>query len=246
MKTLQTIYNKNGLLWHVIARDPEKAPVLIDTNEYVIVSGNEAILLDPGGMEIFPVVFSALSAGMDPRKIKYIFSSHQDPDIISSLQLWLEIDRDIRCYTSWLWAGFIPHFGGHQDTFVKIPDEGMIIKVGGREFQAIAAHYLHSSGNFHFYDPEAEILFSGDVGAALLPPEMQGMFVEDFMAHIKHAELFHRRWMPSNRAKNDWIARMRQLKIRLMCPQHGAIYREDDVKRFLDWFEALEVGSAVR
>jgi len=27
-----------------------------------------------------------------------------------------------------------------------------------------------------------------------------------------------------------------------MCPQHGRIFKGDNVKRFLDWFEALEVG----
>jgi flavorubredoxin len=27
-----------------------------------------------------------------------------------------------------------------------------------------------------------------------------------------------------------------------MCPQHGRIFKGDNVKRFLDWFEDLEVG----
>jgi flavorubredoxin len=58
-------------------------------------------------------------------------------------------------------------------------------------------------------------------------------------------EHFHRRWMPSNRAKNDWIRRVRQLDIDMLCPQHGAVFKGDDVGRFLDWFEGLEVGGAV-
>jgi flavorubredoxin len=28
----------------------------------------------------------------------------------------------------------------------------------------------------------------------------------------------------------------------MLCPQHGAIYRGDDVMRFIDWFEGLEVA----
>ena len=31
----------------------------------------------------------------------------------------------------------------------------------------VPAHYLHSSGNFNVYDPQARVLFSGDIGAAL-------------------------------------------------------------------------------
>jgi flavorubredoxin len=32
----------------------------------------------------------------------------------------------------------------------------------------------------------------------------------------------------------------------MMVPQHGRIFRGDDVGRFLDWFEGLEVGIAGR
>ena len=54
----------------------------------------------------------------------------------------------------------MPHFGGQDSTFITIPDPGMTIRLGGLELQAIPAHYLHSSGNFHLYDPKAKILFS--------------------------------------------------------------------------------------
>lgn len=40
--------------------------------------------------------------------------------------------------------------------------------VGGKKLKIIPAHYLHASAN-HVYDPEAKVLFCGDVGAALLP-----------------------------------------------------------------------------
>ena len=104
---------------------------------------------------------------------------------------------------------------------------------------------IHSSGNFNVYDPQSKILMSGDIGAALDKPEAP-MFVEDFDEHITKMKKFHQRWMPSNKAKQDWIDRVRRLDIEIMAPQHGSIFRGDDVKRFLDWFEALEVGSALR
>jgi len=28
----------------------------------------------------------------------------------------------------------------------------------------------------------------------------------------------------------------------MLCPQHGAIYQGEDVNRFIDWFDRLEVG----
>lgn len=242
MKAMHTIFEDGAHKWYAIARDPDRPDYLIDTNEYLVAAGDDAILLDPGGCEVFPAVFSALSTRFDPRRVSKIFASHQDPDIISSLSLWLEFNTDIKCYLSWLWSSFLPHFGGTRETFVDIPDGGMEIIVGGLSLQAIPAHYLHSSGNFNLYDPRAKILFSGDVGAALLPVGEDAVFVEDFDRHIRHAETFHSRWMGSERAKRDWCARVSKLNIDMLCPQHGAIYRGADVKRFIDWFDQLEVG----
>ena len=242
MKTAQVIYENGDHRWLAIVRDPDRPGYLIDTNEYLVSIGDDAILLDPGGSEIFPSVFSALCAEYDPRRISKIFASHQDPDIISSLSMWMEFNPDIKCYISWLWAGFVPHFGGTGDTFLPIPDPGMDIPVGRERLRAVPAHYLHSSGNHHLYDPKAKILFSGDVGAALLPPDQSGLYVEDFSRHIRHAEGFHKRWMGSDRAKRDWCERVSRLEIDMLVPQHGAIYQGADVQRFINWFSALEVG----
>jgi len=245
MKQATVIFEQGKHKWVVISRDPQKPNYLIDTNEYLVINGNDAILTDPGGSEIFPAVFSAISAEFNPNNIKWLFASHQDPDIISSLGLWLDFNPNLKCYLSWLWAGFIPHFGGNDTTFVSIPDQGMEITLGSLTLDAVAAHYLHSSGNFQLYDRKAKILFSGDVGAALLPPAEDTLFVKDFDKHIRHAEGFHRRWMGSNEAKLDWCERVSKMDIDMMCPQHGAIYQGQDVKRFVDWFSELKVGSGI-
>lgn len=242
MKKATVIYSNNDHSWSVIARDPERPNHLIDTNEYLIRCGEHSLLTDPGGQEVFPAVFSAVSAASDPRKIRTIFASHQDPDVISSLALWLAFNEEIRCYASWLWCTFIPHFGGGSKTFIPVPDNGMHFELGGRPLHIVPAHYLHSSGNLHLYDPSAKILFAGDVGAALLPPESTDLFVKDFDSHIRHAAGFHRRWMGSREARDSWCRRVSELKIDMLCPQHGAIYQGKDVQRFIDWFANLEVG----
>ena len=242
MKRVVTIFEAGDHAWKVVARDPQRPQHLIDTNEYVVQSAGQAIITDPGGQEIFPAVFAALSTELDLRTITHVFASHQDPDVISSLALWMTFNPRLRCYASWLWGNFIPHFGGDAQTIIAVPDEGMRIELGRKVLDIVPAHYLHSSGNFNLYDPEAKILFSGDVGAALLPVEADNLYVEDFDRHIRYAEGFHRRWMGSAEAKNDWCERVSKLDIDQMCPQHGAIYRGRDVARFIDWFAGLKVG----
>lgn len=245
MKRLTYIYEQGDHKWAAIARDPTRPGHIVDTLEYLVLSGRESMLLDPGGLEVFPAVYSAVSGAVDPACLTYLFASHQDPDIISSLALWLEVNPGLRCHLSWLWQSFVPHFGGRADTFIPLPDRGATLRLGHLELTAVPAHYLHSSGNFHLYDPKARILFSGDVGAALLPTGEQELFVRDFSRHIRHAEGFHRRWMGSEAAKRAWCERVAGLDIELLCPQHGAIYQGRDVGRFIDWFADLPVGTGL-
>jgi flavorubredoxin len=119
------LYEDNHCKWVMFGRDPQKKNSVIDTNEYAIIVNNEAILLDPGGIEIFPAVLTAISEILDVKNIKAYLCSHQDPDIMSSLQLWLGLTPDAKVYLSWLWEGFIAHFGGeYVKNFVSLPDEG--------------------------------------------------------------------------------------------------------------------------
>ncbi len=245
MKKATIIYQSGGHQWIALARDPEKPNYLIDTNEYLITNGTTALLTDPGGSEIFSMVFTAICDAYDPAKIGALFASHQDPDIISSLSLWLDFNPDLKCYLSRLWSMFVPHFGGTDETFIEIPDEGFNIPVGSLNLQAVPAHYLHSSGNFHLYDETARLFFSGDIGAAVLPPDMNDLFVKDFDRHIGYAKHFHQRWMGSTEAKRMWCERVAKLKIDMLCPQHGAIYQGADVERFINWFDELPVGTGL-
>jgi flavorubredoxin len=237
--------------WWVLYDQDERR--VIDSNVYVVESHGESAVLDPGGFEIFPQVLTALTEVVPPTSVAKAFVSHQDPDIASSLPLWNACNQKIQWHIPGLWESFIRHYGALDAELVGIPDEGGPMVVGGHKLEIIPAHYLHSSANFHVYDPEAKVYFSGDVGAALLPPG-HGIWVggcqgaesaKAFDEHIQHARFFHQRWMPSNAAKRDWIERVRQLDIEYLCPQHGCIYAGENVERFLNWFDSLTVGSAI-
>jgi len=245
MKKTEIIFESESHKWIMITRDPSKLSYVIDTNEYLIINKEQkGFLIDPGGLEIFPVVFGSISRDFSPDDITHIFSSHQDPDIISSISLWLEVNPKIQCYISWLWTSFLPHFGGDATTYIPIPDEGMDIHHGNISLTAVPAHYLHSSGNFNLYDKESKIFFSGDIGSALLPPDHSDIYVSNFDSHIKKCEKFHKRWMGSERAKKKWCEKVSSLEVDMICPQHGSIFAGKDVDRFINWFSELEIGMA--
>lgn len=231
--------------WYMFGRDPEKPDKIIDTNQFMVVNGDRTLLLDPGGIELFSAMLASCLKFVSVEQITDLFASHQDPDIISSLGMWDQVLPSAKLHSPWLWEGFIRHFGMDNIQYIPIQDNGGYIRLGELELQLIPAHYLHSSGNFHVYDPVAKILFSGDVGAALEPPNSP-FYIEDFNKHTDKMRYFHQRWMPSNSAKQDWIRRVRKLDIELMLPQHGRLFRRKDVAQFLDWFEKLDVGIAIK
>ena len=160
--------------WIIYDQDEHR---VIDSNVYVMESKGQAIILDPSGFEIFPQVFSALVDIIEPNSLTAAFVSHQDPDIASSLPLWAACKPDLQWYIPTMWEGFIRHYGALETPFNDIPDAGGEVIIGDKTLQFIPAHYLHASGNFSVYDPQAKVLFSGDVGAALLPPG-HGAFLE--------------------------------------------------------------------
>ncbi len=230
--------------WIMYGRDENKKDNIIDTNQYIVRTANKCLLLDPGGVELFAPMLAAALHHAPVEEITDLFASHQDPDIISSLGLWDQAIPHAKLHAPALWEGFLRHFGCESIEYVGIPDSGGMIQLDNVDLQIIPAHYLHSSANFHVYDANAKILMSGDVGAAI---EEAGspIFVDNFDAHVEKMRFFHQRWMPSNQAKRDWINRVRELDIDIMAPQHGRIFKGDDVKRFLDWFEALQVGTGI-
>ncbi len=234
----------DGHQWYVFGRDPEKPEKIIDTNQFMIVDGDRSILLDPGGIEVFSTMLASVLKYIDIEHITDLFASHQDPDIISSLGMWDQVLPNATLHSSWLWEGFIRHFGMDNIGYNAIPDNGARITLNTLELEFIPAHYLHSSGNFHVYDHKSKILFSGDIGAALEPPGMP-LFVDDFEDHVSKMRYFHERWMPSNAAKEHWLKRIRQLDIEIMAPQHGRLFKGQDVQKFFDWFEGLHVGVAI-
>lgn len=238
------IYNGSTHQWFMFGRDPEKPSKIIDTNQYMIRTSRNALLMDPGGIELFSAMLANIVKQVPLEQITHLFASHQDPDIISSLGLWDKALEGSTLHAPWLWEGFLRHFGMENIEYASIPDEGETLTIDGLSFQFIPAHYLHASGNFHVYDPQAKILMCGDVGAAL-EADNAPLEVDDFEEHIGKMKLFHQRWMPSNRAKDDWVSRVRKLEINKLCPQHGRMFSGDNVKKFLDWFEGLDVGIAI-
>ena len=242
----KVLYEDDGhkFIWLGWEEDEEEG--LVQTNQYLIISGGKGMLLDPGGVYTLPRVLATISGYIDPDDIEYIFFTHQDPDVSSGIAVWLE-NTPAKVYISRLWVRFVPHFGElNTERVIGIDDHGgELTLAGGSKVRFIPSHFLHSTGNFTLYDERSGILFSGDIGAAVFPHGERYLFVEDFESHLKLMEGFHRRYMASNKVCRIWAKLVRELRPSMIAPQHGAIFTGGNVEKFLAWFENLSCGVDV-
>jgi hypothetical protein len=88
------IAESGKLRCRVLGLDPARDPHVIDTNQYLIVANGQGMLLDPGGGWIFPRLLGELTRHLELDAIRILFASQQNPDIISSLPLWLGPNPD--------------------------------------------------------------------------------------------------------------------------------------------------------
>lgn len=226
----------------------------IQSNQFLILNKDNGetngAVIDPGGDLTYTPLTLALLKHTDIRHVRYVIGSHQDPDIIASLPRWL-LHTEATIVISKLWERFLPHLNSafttgrlqanYLERMIALPDNGAVLKLGESYLFALPAHFLHSEGNFQFYDPISKILFSGDMGASLVGDPDEA--VTDFDAHIPTMKGFHQRYMVSNKVTAFWAKAVRELDVDMIVPQHGkAFVGKEMVNKFLDWIEQLPCG----
>ncbi len=216
----------------------------VQANQFLVVDNQHAALIDPGGELTYTRLFMALSDYVNVKGLDYVIASHQDPDIVASINRWL-VGTQCKVVVPQLWQRFIPHFTRTDKLsgrLVTIPDPGARLQLGSIQLLALPAHFLHAEGNFQFYDPVSKVLFSGDMGANLAPDDLEKPF-KRFEDAIPLMEGFHRRYMNSNKVCRYWANMVRGLDVEWMVPQHGRPFRgKKMVHQFLDWIAQLECG----
>ena len=214
----------------------------LSLNQYLIIQGKSAVLLDPGSEALFEELYERVSSYIDIEDLKYIFFSHQDPDVAGSIAQWSSASS-AQLVTPSIWVRFMSHYGIlDMSRITPLEDRGAKIKFGEDYLQFIPAHFLHSPGNFSLYDSRSKILFSGDIGAAVMPPLEAYKEVSDFSKHVPYLESFHKRYMASNRAIHLWLRHLKNLDVKVLAPQHGAVFKDENAKHFFEWLKSLQCG----
>jgi flavorubredoxin len=217
----------------------------VQSNQFLIIDHGSGAIIDPGGNLAFNELFVTMSRHFAPNQLSYLIASHADPDIIASLDRWMT-STQAKLVISRIWERFVPHFtkaGKTRDRLIGVPDQGGRLTLGESELWLLPAHFMHSEGNFHFYDPVSRILFTGDLGASMMSGAAAATPVTELRPHIALMHGFHRRYMVSNKILRLWARMARGLDIAMLVPQHGApIAGQAAISAFFDWVEQLACG----
>ena len=221
-------------------------------NPYLIVEGEEAVLIDGGSRDDFSnVMLKILKAGINPIQIKRLIYQHYDPDLCGSLPQFEElINHDKLKIISHSENNIFIHYYSAKTEKVDFRDLNCrYIFESGRYLEFFATPYCHQPGSFITYDSKTKTLFSSDLFGSFdnswtLNLELNEHCREctDFnnckcskeLCKIKGIKEFHQKVMTSNLAAEHTLKMIEKLDVNRIAPQHGSIiHRKEDVETIL-------------
>lgn len=213
-------------------------------NVYLIIDGDEVIIIDPGSRSFFEQVKDRVAQVISPEKVTGMILCHQDPDVAASMVDWLEIVPDCTVFTSPRSQVLLPHFGKKDYSFHNIEGQPSYELPSGQILNFITSPYLHSPAAFTTLDECSHYLFSGDIWAAL-STQWQLTVGNDFESHALNMDMFHVDYMASNIATNGYINKISNLNIEAILPQHGSIICFEHVDDAFEYLRDLHCGTDV-
>jgi flavorubredoxin len=208
-------------------------------NAYLI-KDEKVVLIDTVKKDFFPEWMDQIRLLIDPKKIDYVISNHAELDHSGSLD-WLMhvIGSEKPVYCSKLGAQNLGrHFHGGLN--LKPMNEGEELKLGQRNVTFLETRMLHWPDSMFTYLKEDQILFSSDA----FGQHYAGM--ERFDDQIGEAIMDHAKkyfanilllYSPLILKLVEKVTRM-GLPIKMICPDHGVMWRKDPgkiIQAYVEW-----------
>lgn len=228
-------------------------------NPYLIIDGDEAVVIDGGSRPHFPVVMmKILQTGVDPSSITALIYQHYDPDLCGSIPNFEDLigREDLQIISDAENNIFIRYYSV-QSKLRAIKGLDYRFKfASGRELRFYPTPYAHSAGSFITFDEKTGILFSSDLFGSYsgqwelfldMAPECREC--EDFStckvgrAYCPLPDIFkfHQTIMTSMRALRYSMEQIAQIPFHTVAPQHGSVIHEaKDILKITEKLVTLE------
>lgn len=231
----------------------------LNCNPYLIIDGEEAVLIDGGSRPHFSsIMLNILKTGIKPKNIIRLIYSHYDPDLCSSIPHMEEIinSNDLKIISHKSNNVFIKYYStGSERTCIEDLNYEFSF-TSGRTLRFIHVPYAHAAGSFLTYDEKNKILFSSDLFGCYgnsevffslkdscmdCDPVKQTCDIYEEGCPLKRMLYFHKELMSSTKALRYALNAIKDLDIEIVASQHGSIIKEKKlIKKIIDELMKLE------
>jgi len=246
MNNVESLYDNfieiaEGIYWVGFA--DEKAG--FHCNPYLIVDGDEAVLIDSGGRNDFStVMLKIMRTGTNPKNIKRLIYQHYDPDLCGNIPHMeaMIANEDLKLISHRENNVFINYYSV-KSPMQCINDIDLCFEfASGRRLEFIPTPYCHAPGSFMTYDTKSKVLFSSDIFGAYDSnwtfythidkkcydcATAVGCEFSDTECQITGLLDFHRHIMPSINALKHALDCIEAHDISLIAPQHGSVLNSE-------------------
>lgn len=251
----QPIEIADGIFWIGYADDNGG----LHCNPYIIIEGDEAVLIDAGSRNDFStVMMKILQTGVNPNHINRLIYQHYDPDLCGSVphfEAMIE-NKDLKILSHRENNIFIRYYSSTRPKVcIETIDFTYTFKTG-RKLSFIKTPYAHSPGSFITYDHQTKTLFSSDIFGSY--NHIWELYLEMY-DHCKECvtftdcpvegrvcpyigiDNFHKRIMTSNKALEYALDKIEALDLEIIAPQHGSILvRGHEIKLIINRLRQLK------
>jgi flavorubredoxin len=231
--------------WMIGYRNPQS---LLQCNTYLrIFPGarhGTSVCIDPGSQFDSAVIEANIKDLTGNSGLDFMTVNHQDPDVTGNLPAFCQSNPAATVMlTEDTWR-LVQHLQVQPGALHFPPAFRSRVQTlrGGIAWQPVPTPFCHFRGAMAWYDPESQILFSGDLFGGLNQLGRVHLFAE--AADWGGIAQFHQIYMPTREILRYAIRQIRALTppVKIIAPQHGHVIAGDLVPLFLDQMEQLFVG----
>jgi len=230
-------------------------------NPYLVVQGDQAVLIDGGSRPDFAVVMTKiLETGIYPSQIVALIYQHYDPDLCGSMSNMIDIcdNKNLKIISETTNEIFINFYieRSKQSLLESIENRGYCFDFNGRILEFFKTPYAHTAGSFVTYDKKSKTRFSSDLFGSFsvkwdifLQLEDDCIMCEDYFNCKKGNDYcplsdiveFHRIIMPCRQSLGRAMSVIKDLDINIIAPQHGIVLpNRRDIYFLIDKLATLE------
>jgi len=199
-------------------------------NAYLVL-GDKVTLVDTVKAAFREEMLGRIRSVIDPRKIRYIVSNHSEMDHSGSLPEVIELIKPEKVFASAMGVKALgEHFHRHDISVVK---DGEKLAIGGATFEFMETRMLHWPDSMFTYLAEEELLFSQDgFGMHVASSERFDDELDGSVLEYEAAKYYANIILPFSSFVTKLLERVAGmgLKIRMIAPDHGPIWRRDVAK----------------